>query len=59
MVLGQPLSDPDQAALLALLRLEDELHAFGAGEEVAGLVPCEECEVDDPFGFDGGDFDSP
>ncbi len=50
MVLGQPLSDRDQAALLALLRLEDDLHAFGAGEGVDGLFPCEEVEVDDPFG---------
>jgi hypothetical protein len=59
MVLGQLLSDRDQAALLALLRLEDDLHAFGAGEGVAGLDPCVEVEVDDPFGFNGGDFDSP
>ena len=59
MVLGQELSARDQADFLALLRYEDELDAFGAvgGAGVVGLDV--EVEVDDPFGFDGGDFDSP
>ena len=59
MVLGQELSARDQADFLALLRYEDELDAFGA---VWGAVVVDldvEVEVDDPFGFDGGDFDSP
>ncbi len=59
MVLGQELSARDQADFLALLRCEDELDAFDAvgGAGVVGLDV--EVEVDDPFGFDGGDFDSP
>ena len=59
MVLGQEMTARDQAVFLALLRYEDELEAFCAdrGAGVVGRDP--EAEVDDPFGFDGGDFDSP
>ncbi len=61
MVLGQDLSARDHADLLALLRYEDELEAFALGEGVgAGGVDLDVgMEVDDPFGFANGDFDSP
>ena len=59
MVLGQDLSARDHADLLALLRYEDELDAFGAGGGAVVVGLDVEMEVDDPFGFVGGDFDSP
>ncbi len=60
-VLGQDLSARDHADLLTFLRYENELEAFafgaGGGAVVVGLDV--EMEVDDPFGFADGDFESP
>jgi hypothetical protein len=59
MVLGQELTARAQAELLALLRYEDELEAYCADDGVGFAGVFEDADVDDPFGFDGGDFDSP
>ena len=61
VVLGQVLSARDHADLLALLRYEDELEAFTLGTGVGAVDVVVEAfmEVDDPFGFAEGDFDSP
>ena len=59
MVLGQELTARAQAELLALLRYEDELEAYCADDGVGFAGVFADADVDDPFGFDGGDFDSP
>jgi hypothetical protein len=59
MVLGQELTARAQAELLALLHYEDELEAYCADDGVGFAGVFADADVDDPFGFDGGDFDSP
>ena len=59
MVLGQELTARAQAELLALLRLNEEaleLHLAGDLVGFAGLSG--DADEEDPFGFDGGSFDS-
>ena len=53
MVLGQELTARAQAELLAEL----EAHCANDGLGIVDLF--EDADVEDPFGFDGGDFDSP
>ena len=59
MVLGQEVTARAQAELMSLLRSnEEELEAFCADDGLGGMGG-EDADVEDPFGFDGGDFDSP
>ena len=60
LVLGQELTARAQAELLTLLRLNEEaLEAHCAGD-VLGLVDVfGDADGEDPFGYDGGDVDSP
>ena len=55
------MSARDHADLLALLRYEEELEAFTLGTGVGAVDVGVDAamEVDDPFGFAEGDFDSP
>ena len=61
VVLGQVVSAREHADLLALLRYEEELEAFtlGTGLGAVDVGVDAAMEVDDPFGFAEGDFDSP
>ena len=60
MVLGQELSARAQAELLAVLRSnEDELEAHCVNDGLGIVDLFEDADVEDPFGFDGGDLDSP
>ena len=62
MILGHEISARAQVELLALLRLNEEaLEEHLAGEQARALVGDAvgfEDSSEDPFGFDGGDFDA-
>ena len=60
VVLGQELTARAQAELLALLRLNEEaLEAHCVGDSGGLVALFGDAGEEDPFGYDGGDFDSP